>query len=106
MAVLDLNKSNFNTTILGSSAPVLVDFWAPWCGPCQRLGPVVAQVAAEQEGKLVVGKVNIDENPDLAARYGIASIPTLILFKNGKPCPPVVGPGGKGGILQYLNENL
>ena len=106
MAVLDLNKSNFNTPILGSSTPVLVDFWAPWCGPCQRLGPVVAQVAAEQEGKLVVGKVNIDENPDLAAHYGIASIPTLILFKNGKPCPPVVGPGGKGGILQYLNENL
>ena len=106
MAVLDFNKSNFNTTILGSSTPVLVDFWAPWCGPCQRLGPVVAQVAAEQEGKLVVGKVNIDENPDLAAHYGIASIPTLILFKNGKPCPPVVGPGGKGGILQYLNENL
>ncbi len=104
MAVFDITKENFEQKVLASPVPVLVDFWAPWCGYCLRLGPAVAQVAAEEEGRLAVGKLNIDDAPELAARYGISSIPTLILFKNGQACPPVVGPSGKGGIRAYLSE--
>ena len=106
MTPVTITKENFAELVERAEKPVLVDFWAPWCVYCRRIGPAVDQIAQQYDGQLVVGKVNIDENPDLAAHYGIASIPTLILFKNGKPCPPVVGPGGKGGILQYLNENL
>ena len=104
MAVFDITKENFEQKVLAAPVPVLVDFWAPWCGYCLRLGPAVAQVAAEEEGRLAVGKLNIDDAPELAARYGISSIPTLILFKNGQACPPVVGPSGKGGIRAYLSE--
>ena len=104
MAVFDITKENFEQKVLVSPVPVLVDFWAPWCGYCLRLGPAVAQVAAEEDGRLAVGKINIDDAPELAARYGISSIPTLILFKNGQACPPVVGPSGKGGIRAYLSE--
>ena len=104
MAVFDITKDNFEQKVLASPVPVLVDFWAPWCGYCLRLGPAVAQVAAEEDGRLAVGKLNIDDAPELAARYGISSIPTLILFKNGQACPPVVGPSGKGGISAYLSE--
>lgn len=104
MAVFDITKENFEQKVLASPVPVLVDFWAPWCGYCLRLGPAVAQVAAEEDGRLAVGKLNIDDAPELAARYGISSIPTLILFKNGQACPPVAGPSGKGGIRAYLSE--
>lgn len=104
MAVFDITKENFEQKVLASPVPVLVDFWAPWCGYCLRLGPAVAQLAAEEDGRLAVGKLNIDDAPELAARYGISSIPTLILFKNGQACPPVVGPSGKGGIRAYLSE--
>lgn len=104
MAVFDITKENFEQKVLASPVPVLMDFWAPWCGYCLRLGPAVAQVAAEEDGRLAVGKLNIDDAPELAARYGISSIPTLILFKNGQACPPVVGPSGKGGIRAYLSE--
>ena len=104
MAVFDITKENFEQKVLASPVPVLEDFWAPWCGYCLRLGPAVAQVAAEEDGRLAVGKLNIDDAPELAARYGISSIPTLILFKNGQACPPVVGPSGKGGIRAYLSE--
>ena len=104
MAVFDITKENVEQKVLASPVPVLVDFWAPWCGYCLRLGPAVAQVAAEEDGRLAVGKLNIDDAPELAARYGISSIPTLILFKNGQACPPVVGPSGKGGIRAYLSE--
>ena len=104
MAVFDITKENFEQKVLASPVPVLVDFWAPWCGYCLRLGPAVAQVAAEEDGRLAVGKLNIDDAPELAARYGMSSIPTLLLFKNGQACPPVVGPSGKGGIRAYLSE--
>ena len=84
MAEITVTESNFEEVVLKSELPVLVDFWATWCGPCRMLGPVVAQVAAEQAGKVLVGKVNVDENPNLARRFGIRSIPTLILFKDGE----------------------
>ena len=83
MAEITLTESNFDEVVLKSELPVLVDFWATWCGPCRMLGPVIASVAKEQEGNVLVGKVNVDDNPDLARRFGIRSIPTLMLFRDG-----------------------
>jgi len=85
MAEIKLTKDNFETEVLKSDKPVLVDFWASWCGPCKMLAPTISEIAEENEGKVKVGKVNVDEEPELAQKFGIASIPTVILFKNGQP---------------------
>ena len=87
--VVDLNGMNYDETL--KSGVVLVDFWAPWCGPCKMMGPILEKVAAAVGGKAVISKVNVDEAPDLAARYGIRSIPTLILFKDGQAVQQYVG---------------
>ena len=84
MAEIQLNEQNFEQEVLRADLPVLVDFWASWCGPCRMLSPVIAEIAEEYAGKVKVGKVNVDEQPNLANRYGIASIPTVMLFKNGE----------------------
>ena len=84
MAEIVLTVDNFKTEVLESDMPVLVDFWAPWCGPCKMLGPVISQIAEEYDGKVKVGKVNVDEEDELAAQYGIQSIPTVLLFKGGE----------------------
>ncbi len=91
MAEITLTAENFDEEVLLSSLPVLVDFWASWCGPCRMLAPVVEEFAEEHEGEVKVGKVNVDEQPELAARYGIASIPTLLVFKNGALVNTAVG---------------
>ena len=88
---ITLTKTNFETEVLKSDKPVLVDFWAPWCGPCRMLAPVLAEVAAEKGDKIKVGKVNVDEEPDLAAKYGISGIPAVLLFKDGKVVATSVG---------------
>lgn len=91
MSEINLSKENFEEEVLKSEKPVLVDFWATWCGPCKMLAPVISEIAEEQKDKIKVGKVNIDEQNELAAKYRITSIPTLILFKNGEPVKETVG---------------
>ena len=86
-----VTTSTFETEVIGSETPVIVDFWAAWCGPCRAVGPVLDQIAGERSGEVKVVKVNIDEEPDLAQRYGIMSIPTIMLFKDGEPAAAAVG---------------
>lgn len=88
---MDINEQNFDKEVLQQEALVLVDFWAPWCGPCKMLGPVIEEVAKEFEGKLLVRKVNVDENPNIAAKYEILSIPALKFFKKGEIIDEMVG---------------
>lgn len=104
MSVVHFSKDTFNTEALGAAGPVLVDFWAPWCGPCKMLGPIIEQLGDEMDGKAVIGKVDIDEEPDLAARYGVMSIPTLILFKNGEEAARMVGLQSKQALVRMIEE--
>ncbi len=91
MNVKHVTKKDFDTEISGSSLPVLVDFWAPWCGPCRMLSPVLDELAGEMNGKVKILKVNVDEEPELASKFGVMSIPTVIAFKQGKATNKVVG---------------
>ena len=105
MSSIELTCDNFESEVLRSSIPVLIDFWAPWCGPCKMLGPLIDQLAEEYSGQIKVGKVNVDEEPSLAEQYGIASIPTLILFKDGVNAGQRVGAVPKHDI-EALFKNL
>ena len=102
--ILILSESTFDETVAGSDTPVLVDFWAEWCGPCKMIAPTLAEIAEENRGKLSVAKLNIDDNPDIANRFGVQSIPTLLVFKDGEPAKRIVGAKGKGALLQDLAE--
>lgn len=105
MAEVILTKQNFETEVLKSDIPVLVDFWATWCGPCMMLSPVIAELAEELDGKVKVGKVNVDEQNELAMQYRVASIPTLLLFKNGELSKTSVGFMPKHEIIATLGLN-
>lgn len=99
-----LTVDSFDEAISSASEPMIVDFWAEWCGPCKMISPVLDEIAAENAGKLTIGKVNVDENPDLARRFEVMSIPTLIVFKDGEPIKRLVGAKNKAGLLEDLSD--
>ncbi len=104
--ILDLNDSTFESEVLKSESPVLVDFWAPWCGPCRILAPVVEEIANSYTGRIKVGKLNVDDNQETTMQYSIRSIPTLILFKNGKPLDQIIGAVPKSEIEKMVKKAL
>ena len=103
---LTITGANFEDSVTKSTLPVLLDFWAEWCGPCKMIGPSIDQLATEYDGKAVVGKVNIDQHPELAERFGVMSIPTLIFFKEGKQVGQIKGAYPKNAIAQELEKHL
>jgi len=103
--IVTLTSSTFDETVASSEVPILVDFWAEWCGPCKMIAPILSEIAAENPG-IKIAKLNVDENPDIAMRFNVMSIPTLLVFNQGEVQKRLVGAKGKGQLLQELNEFL
>jgi thioredoxin 1 len=102
--IVTLTSGTFDETVNSSATPVVVDFWAEWCGPCKMIAPILGEIATEKAGQVTIAKVNVDEHGDIAQRYGIMSIPTLLVFKQGELVKRVVGAKGKGQLLADLEE--
>ena len=100
--VAHLTEATFDEVVKGAAEPVIVDFWAEWCGPCRMVAPILAEIAEEQDGKVKVTKLNVDENPAVAQRYGVMSIPTMIVFKDGEVDKRIVGAKGKAQLMMEL----
>ena len=104
-AITEVNVSNFDA-LLANDLPVLIDFWAPWCGPCRMVSPIVDQLADELDGRLVIGQCNVDENPDIAMKYGVMSIPTLVILKGGQEVNRIVGAMPKPALTAEIEKSL
>ena len=104
--VIELNDDNFDEEVIKSNEPVLVDFWAEWCGPCKMIAPSVENISSEYEGKLKVGKLDVDSNPNVSSTYGIRSIPTLLIFKNGAPVDQIVGAVAQNVIESKVDNHI
>ena len=102
MSIVTITKENFSAEVLAAEQPVLLDFWAPWCGPCRMVGPILEEIANERRGSLKVAKINVDEQPDLAAEFAVMSIPTLLVFENGKVKKSGVGAKPNSSILALV----
>ncbi|HZM08009.1 MAG TPA: thioredoxin TrxA [Methylocella sp.] len=106
MSTVKVTDANFKSEVVGASGPIVVDFWAEWCGPCKMIGPVLEEIAAELKGQVMIAKLNVDENPGVAGSYGIRSIPTLMLFKNGKMASTKVGAAPKSELKRWITETI
>jgi thioredoxin 1 len=106
MVTMAVTDSSFDADVLGADVPVVVDFWAEWCGPCKQIGPALEEIAAEMGGKIRVAKVNIDDNPEAPSRYGIRGIPTLLIFKDGELVDRKVGADSKRGIESWISGSI
>jgi thioredoxin 1 len=106
MGALHVDEKNFEAEVVQSSTPVLVDFWAEWCGPCKMIGPIIDQLSVELQGKMKMTKVNVDESPELAGKFNVMSIPTLLIFKNGQAVDQIVGAMPKDKLLAKINPHL
>ena len=104
MTTMKVTDTSFDQDVLKSAEPVVVDFWAEWCGPCRMIGPALEEIAAEMQGKVKIAKVNVDENPNIASKFGIRSIPTLMLFKGGKLAGQKVGAAPKGDLSKWIQQ--
>jgi thioredoxin len=105
-ATVKVDKSNFQSDVLNATVPVVVDFWAEWCGPCKQIAPSLEDIATELGAKVKIAKLNIDENPELAAQFGVRSIPTLVLFKGGAEADRKIGAAPKTALAHWVNGNL
>ena len=106
MPILNVEDKNFKEKVLEADKPVLCDFWAEWCGPCKQISPILSELADDYKEKILIAKVNIDENPEVPSKYGIMSIPTLILFKGGKSVSSQIGLVEKSSLTKWIDENL
>ncbi|WP_219892630.1 thioredoxin TrxA [Aquisediminimonas profunda] len=106
MATKKITDQSFATDVINAGGPVLVDFWAEWCGPCKMIGPSLEEISDELAGKVTIAKINIDENPDAPSKYGVRGIPTMILFKNGAPAATKVGAAPKSALKGWLEGEL